>query len=43
VEDDNAPQWTEGKLITPTFTSQYDDRAQVTGVTVTDWIEEVDA
>jgi hypothetical protein len=43
VQDDNAPDWTEGKLISPTFTATYetDERGASTGdvsrVAVTDW------
>lgn len=44
VEDDNAPAWTEGKLVDPVFTAGYEmnDQGHPTGnyrVTVTDWIE----
>lgn len=45
VEDDNAPAWTEGKLVTPVFTAEYEtnDQGHPTGnlarVVVTDWIE----
>ncbi len=45
VADDNAPAWTEGKLITPTMTAEYEtnDRGVPTGnvsrVVVTDWTE----
>jgi hypothetical protein len=47
VQDDSAPAWTEGKLITPTFTADYEmlnDRP--TGnftVRVTGWTEEPQA
>jgi hypothetical protein len=47
VEDDNAPPWTEGKLITPTFTTVYEVNSEghptgnVAGVTVTDWVEDM--
>lgn len=45
VKDDNAPAWTEGKLVAPTMTVEYEtnDRGWPTGnvshVVVTDWIE----
>ncbi len=45
VADDNAPAWTEGKLITPTMTAEYEtnDRGVPTGnvsrVVVTGWTE----
>lgn len=44
VEDDNAPAWTEGKLVEPIFTTEYEknDQGHPTGnvsrVVVTDWI-----
>lgn len=48
VADDNAPAWTEGKLVTPVMTAEYEanDRGWPTGnvsrVVVTDWIEATD-
>jgi hypothetical protein len=45
VQDDTAPAWTEGKLIDPAFTNQYEvnDRGwptgNIAGVTVTGWTE----
>ena len=45
VEDDSAPPWTEGKLVTPAFTSQYEiseaghPTGNVVRTTVTDWTE----
>jgi hypothetical protein len=38
VEDESAPEWTEGRLIDPTFTNVYDDDgAAVVAVRVTGW------
>jgi len=37
VEDDDAPGWTEGKLVTPSFTSIYADDGSVAEVRVTAW------
>lgn len=45
VQDDTAPAWTEGKLIIPVFTNEYEvnDAGHPTGnivrVTVTHWTE----
>lgn len=39
VEDDNAPEWTQGKLIDPVFTAHYNDEGEVDRVTVTGWTE----
>jgi len=45
VQDDTAPSWTDGKLIEPIFTSQYEvnDHDHPTGnvvrTTITGWIE----
>jgi hypothetical protein len=46
VEDDSAPSWTEGKLITPTFTTEYKTNTdgyptgEIARVVITDWREE---
>lgn len=40
VQDDNAPAWTDGKLISPVFRSEYGDDGKVTRVTVIEWHEE---
>ncbi|HEU4541172.1 MAG TPA: hypothetical protein VFR23_08605 [Jiangellaceae bacterium] len=40
VEDDNAPEWTEGKLVSPTFTADYDERGEVVRTRVTAYHEE---
>lgn len=37
VEDDSAPDWTEGRLVAPTLTAEYDDAGQVTRTSVTDY------
>jgi len=48
VQDDNAPAWTEGKLISPVFTNEFEvtDAGLPTGnvsrVTITDWREETE-
>lgn len=40
VEDANAPEWTEGKLVTPTFTAEYGERGEVLRARVTAYHEE---
>lgn len=40
VEDDNAPAWTEGKLITPTLQSHHGPDGEISEITVRDWREE---
>lgn len=46
VQDDSAPPWTEGKLIQPVFTSEYEVDAaghptgNVARVAIADWIED---
>jgi hypothetical protein len=43
VEDDNAPEWTEGQLIEPTFRNHYKD-GEIVRVTVTTYrrVDEVE-
>ncbi|HEU4543064.1 MAG TPA: hypothetical protein VFR23_18175 [Jiangellaceae bacterium] len=37
VEDDNAPEWTEGQLVEPIFTSHYED-GKIARVTITEYL-----
>ncbi len=46
VQDDNAPAWTEGKLISPVFKTEWESgeaglpTGNIVRVVVTDWIED---